>query len=147
MPSILRYLFRTFLQPKKIPVSEMVSRVFSDPDRGFAKDFYASWSPEEYLLVEIGRGDHDLFDKQAFYANAFFYFHSQPTDIGQFWILGADAESEMGMIVLEKEKNKVYYAYENTDPETLTELATSFREFIEELKRAGWQPPIKSQVS
>jgi hypothetical protein len=143
---LLKWIY-DFFHRKRMTVQEMVPRVFSGNDREYATNFYTSWASEEYLEVQLGKGDHGLYDKQEFYDKAFFFFYSVPTDIGTFWVLGGDAESEMGMIVIEKYTNKVYYAYENTDPDTLTELAPSFRAFVEELRNAGWTPPMVSHVN
>jgi hypothetical protein len=134
--------FLNLLRPKRPTLPELVARVFNESERQFATTFYDSWRSQEQLLVQLGEGDHELYDKNAFFQKAFFYFLAHPIESGDFWILGVDAEDELGMVALDTRTGKIYYAYETFDPVTLTELASNFSEFIGSLRAAGWTAPV-----
>jgi hypothetical protein len=121
-------------------VDEVIASAFPETEQNSARAFYESW-PGEYLVVQLGEGDHGLFDAQAFFQSAFFVFNKPPWKIDGHWLVGMHAEDEAGMIVLEQESGKILYAYKHPDPDTDTELAASFTEFLTRLREAGWVAP------
>jgi hypothetical protein len=121
-------------------IDDVVASAFPAPDQNCARAFYESWSGE-YLLVQLGEGDHEPFDAEAFFRSASFVFNRPPWKINGHWLIGMHAEDELGMIVVERESGKIFYAYERADPDIDTELAASFTEFMAKLREAGWVGP------
>jgi hypothetical protein len=139
-PPMLRKIYNAIFRKATQSIDEVVALAFPGRDQSFARAFYESWSGE-YLLVQLGDGDHELFDAEAFFRSAFFVFNKPPWKINGDWLLGMHAEDEAGMIVLERETGNIVYAYERRDPDTDTELAASFTEFLVKLRKAGWGGP------
>lgn len=138
----LRALFEGWLQ-RKPSVHEIIGSAFPEGTRAFANAFYSSWANEESLPVELGDrlDDFELYNHEAFFRSASFYFFSRPIVIGEYCVLGADSEDEMGTIVLNTESGKVHYAYGTLDEGTLMDLADSFPQFIAALESSGWKKP------
>jgi hypothetical protein len=135
--------FYNLLFRRKLSIAEMVACVFSERDHYVARSFYESWAGEEYLVVEIGDGSHGLFDRDEFFKAAFFSFFASPLKIDGFHMIGAHIEDTAGMIVVERESGKVFYAYEELNPTTMTLLAESFTDFLVRLRAAGWAGPVR----
>jgi hypothetical protein len=122
----------------------MVGCVFPESDQYVARSFYESWVGDEYLVVEIGDGSHGLFDRDKFFKAAFFSFFASPLRLNGFHMIGAHIGDTAGMIIVEQDSGKVFYAYEDLNPTTMTELAESFRDFLARLRAAGWTGPQRS---
>lgn len=136
--------FWTFLTRLIAPgetLDARVRRVFPPEDREIAKEFYESWSVQEYLPIQVGEGEGvtsiSLIDApEQFYGAASFFFYAEPIDRGDHWIIAWDSEDDMSGISLDKASGKVFRILGDEQDTTWT-LATSFGDFLTRLRRAN----------
>ncbi len=134
MKQLLELFRRWWSGPPARSVEEIVGAVFPEDDRAFAIGFYKAWYEDEFLELKLGRGYEGL-TRESFYDDAWFNFFWPPNECKEWTIICLHAEDELKTVVVMKESGAIWMEYDGPT----VELAENFRDFIAQLRAAGWR--------